>query len=92
MGQLFNRSKVSRLEPLISSHVEKFVNQVRFLGPRVDLMEACRALEADIICMGTPPGNSSCKLTINSRVFVRTVNQGNRCLVEREEASHGRKE
>ncbi|ROW08615.1 hypothetical protein VPNG_06203 [Cytospora leucostoma] len=49
LGQLFNRSNIANLEPLMLHHVNEFVKAIgRKHGP-IDVAPACRALEADII-------------------------------------------
>lgn len=53
MGQLFNRSKVSQSERLVTSHVDHFISRLRSKEGAVNLSTACRALEADIICSYT---------------------------------------
>ena len=50
MGQLFNRSKMDNLEELMVQHISEFIAAVKQKGRAFDLMPACRALEADIIC------------------------------------------
>lgn len=50
MGQLFNRSKMDNLEELMVRHVEELVGAVKHTTGSFDVMPACRALEADIIC------------------------------------------
>jgi hypothetical protein len=57
MGQLFSRSKITQLEGLISSHVDRFINKIRDSHSTVDLVVATRALEADIICELNVTGN-----------------------------------
>ncbi|KAM5386582.1 hypothetical protein ACJZ2D_000545 [Fusarium nematophilum] len=49
MGQLFSRSKVPQVEKLILYHVDRFTSTIQRTGPKVDLMVASRALEADIM-------------------------------------------
>ncbi|KAH8658163.1 benzoate 4-monooxygenase cytochrome p450 [Xylariales sp. PMI_506] len=50
MGQLFNRSKMHLLEGLMLDHAERFAAAVGQLSADgLDLVPACRALEADII-------------------------------------------
>lgn len=50
MGQLFNRSQMHKLEGLMQHHVNAFMRAIAAPGDEVDLIPACRALEADIIC------------------------------------------
>lgn len=51
MGQLFNRSQMHKLEGLMLHHIDEFVKAIMLTKDRVDLMPACRSLEADIICI-----------------------------------------
>lgn len=52
MGQLFNLSKMDNLRELMLQQVDGFVRALKQGGHRpVDLVPACRALEADIVCM-----------------------------------------
>ena len=50
MGQLYNRSKMDNLEELMVQHVEQLVGAIKHTTGSFDIMPACRALEADIIC------------------------------------------
>lgn len=50
MGQLFNRSKMEHLEGLMAQQVAELVAAIKQRNRAFDLMPACRALEADIIC------------------------------------------
>lgn len=51
MGQVYNRSKMDNLHDLMAEEVEKFLNALEGQADScVELVTACRALEADIIC------------------------------------------
>jgi hypothetical protein len=50
MGQLYNRSQMHKLEELMMRHVAAFLQALTPFRDEVDLIPACRALEADIIC------------------------------------------
>jgi hypothetical protein len=51
MGQLFNLSKVCALEDMMTGKVAEFVGILKEQIARpVEVIRACRALEADIIC------------------------------------------
>lgn len=50
MGQLFNRSKMHLQEAMMLSHAQAFVLALhQKVGQPVELVRACRALEADIV-------------------------------------------
>ncbi|KAM0810056.1 putative Cytochrome P450 [Seiridium cardinale] len=49
MGQLFNRSQMHKLEGLMVHHISTFIHAITVSRNEVNLMPACRALEADII-------------------------------------------
>ncbi|KAK6082695.1 cytochrome P450 [Seiridium cupressi] len=49
MGQLFNRSQMHKLEGLMVHHIGTFIQAITVSKNEVNLMPACRALEADII-------------------------------------------
>lgn len=53
MGQLFNRSQMHKLEGLMMHHIGAFMRALSSTSDEVNLMPACRALEADIICTHT---------------------------------------
>ncbi|KAH6962679.1 benzoate 4-monooxygenase cytochrome p450 [Ilyonectria sp. MPI-CAGE-AT-0026] len=57
MGQLFNRSKMSKLESLMVHHIRLFADALVKKNKAIDINSACRALEADIIS-GFSFGNS----------------------------------
>lgn len=64
MGQLYNRSKMDNLHDLMLQTVTSFVEALKLhTGSDVELVTACRALEADVICkslyLATPPQNKS---------------------------------
>lgn len=51
MGQLFNLSKMDNLRELMLEQVNHFVRALTHGRHQpVDLVPACRALEADIVC------------------------------------------
>ncbi|KAK6206351.1 hypothetical protein LQW54_007803 [Pestalotiopsis sp. IQ-011] len=49
MGQIFNRSQMHKLEGLMMHHIGAFIRALSSTRDEVNLMPACRALEADII-------------------------------------------
>jgi hypothetical protein len=50
MGQLFNRSKMPLLEGLVIQQTDRFIEIIREkIQYPVELLAACRALEADVI-------------------------------------------
>ncbi|KAL3424209.1 cytochrome P450 [Phlyctema vagabunda] len=52
MGQLFNRSKMPLVEGLVIDQTDKFIGLIQRHKNRVlDLIPACRALEADVITL-----------------------------------------
>lgn len=51
MGQLFNRSQMHKLEGLMLRHINAFIQLGTAFRHELNLTPACRALEADIICM-----------------------------------------
>lgn len=57
MGQLFNRSQMHKLEGLMLQHIDNFVRIATLTKNEVNLMPACRALEADIMCIATSREN-----------------------------------
>jgi hypothetical protein len=51
MGQLFNRSKMNLLEDMMTERISVFVQALGHYAPQpVEVIVACRALEADIVC------------------------------------------
>lgn len=50
MGQLYSRSKISDLKGLMRKHVAHWIECISPQRSAIDLMSACRALEADIVC------------------------------------------
>lgn len=51
MGQLYNRSKMDNLQDMMLEVVTSFVGALTLqAGSHVELVTACRALEADVIC------------------------------------------
>ena len=51
MGQLFNVSKISALEDMMAEKVNTFVQALdQKSSSPVQVIQACRALDADIIC------------------------------------------
>lgn len=63
MGQLYNRSKMYILHDMMLEAVTSFVEALKLhAGSYVELVTACRALEADVICkslyLATPPLNT----------------------------------
>lgn len=51
MGQVYNRSKMDNVHDLMLEEVQNFVSVLQAkAGTCVELVTACRALEADIIC------------------------------------------
>lgn len=51
MGQLFNLSKMDNLRELMLQQVNGLVHALRVKrNQEIDLVPACRALEADIVC------------------------------------------
>lgn len=51
MGQIFNLSKMGLLEEMMLSNVYAFIQALEQQQPRVvEVVKACRALEADIVC------------------------------------------
>lgn len=56
MGQLFNLSKIGALEGLMVENVTAFIQALHQKLPRqVEVITACRALEADIVCKCPKP-------------------------------------
>ncbi|KAF3399668.1 Cytochrome P450 monooxygenase yanH [Talaromyces pinophilus] len=49
MGQLYSRSKISNLKGLMAKHVAHWIECISLQHSTIDLMSACRALEADIV-------------------------------------------
>lgn len=51
MGQVYNKSKMDNLHDMMVEEVDDFVQVLKSrVGACMELREACRALEADIIC------------------------------------------
>lgn len=51
MGQLFNLSKIDALEEMMTENITVFVQTLEQQMPRaIEVVRACRALEADIVC------------------------------------------
>lgn len=50
MGQVYSRSEISDLEGLMTKHVAHWIGCISLQSSAVDLISACRALEADIVC------------------------------------------
>lgn len=51
MGQLFNYSKMYLLEGMMLENITAFIQSLEQQMPRaVEVVRACRALEADIVC------------------------------------------
>ena len=51
MGQLFNLSKIGALEGMMTENVTSFVQALeKRVGWSIEVVRACRALEADIVC------------------------------------------
>ena len=51
MGQVFNLSRMHLLENMMAENISAFVQALHQRGPRpVEVVQACRALEADIVC------------------------------------------
>jgi hypothetical protein len=51
MGQLFNLSKMSALEGMMLAIITAFTRALRpRTGCAIEVVRACRALEADIVC------------------------------------------
>lgn len=56
MGQVYNRSKMDNLHDLMVENVMGFVKALQVkTSSTVDLMTACRAFEADVICKSPSP-------------------------------------
>ena len=55
LGQLFSRSNIAKLEGLMLHHINAFVEAIGQKDGPIDVGPACRALEADIICMCGDP-------------------------------------
>lgn len=50
MGQLYNRSKMDNLHDMMTEIVASFVDALGSkVGSQVELVTACRALEADVV-------------------------------------------
>ena len=49
MARVYGKSKIGGIEELLGRHTEAWVASDRWAGS-VDLVTACRALEADIMC------------------------------------------
>ncbi|KAF3762830.1 cytochrome P450, partial [Cryphonectria parasitica EP155] len=59
MGQLYNKSKIDKLQELMQLHIARWLEAARRRPSGFDVVPACRALEADIISdfsLGTPIG------------------------------------
>lgn len=50
MGQLYNQSKVDNLEQLMLHHISLWLDGANIKSNGFDVVPACRALEADIMC------------------------------------------
>lgn len=50
MGQLYNQSKIDNLEQLMLYHISRWVEAASMKSTGFDVVPACRALEADIMC------------------------------------------
>ena len=52
MGQLFNQSKIGALEGMMTQNISTFVRALeQQISQPIEVVRACRALEADIVCM-----------------------------------------
>lgn len=69
MGQLFNRSKMPKLESLMVHHIRLFADALVKKNKAIDINSACRALEADIICEQIP----LLPVSISKRVIAKTI-------------------